>query len=91
MKKPKVYCPFSFSENLITETIYLNILELFQERQLQNDDILDPVVFQYDSTTPHFAHFVHGDPNRITSAESFQFSEPYTLQFFAWVYINSKV
>ena len=39
--------------------IYLNISELFLELQLQDDGILDTVVFQYNGAPPHFVHIVH--------------------------------
>ena len=41
-----------------TGNIYLNMLELFLEPQLQDDVILDTVVFQQDGAPPHFAHIV---------------------------------
>jgi hypothetical protein len=59
MTKCKLYGPFFFVKNSIMSNIYLNISELFLELQLQDDGILDTVVFQYNGAPPHFVHIVH--------------------------------
>ncbi|PSN35246.1 hypothetical protein C0J52_15524 [Blattella germanica] len=46
MTNAKLYGPFLFSERSITVNIYLNMLELVLEPQLQEDGILDVVAFQ---------------------------------------------
>ena len=64
MTNAKLYGPFFLAERSITGNIYLNMLELVLEPQLQEDGILDAVVFQQDGAPPHFEHIVHNYLNR---------------------------
>ena len=53
--KSTVYGPFMFAEGTITGNTYLDMLRDFLEPQLEQDGILDSVVFQQDGAPPHFA------------------------------------
>ena len=105
MTKSKLCDPFFFAENSITGDLYLNILELFLEQQLQDDDVLDTVMFQYDGASPCFAYLtiitcteLSQCKQRVTSVVGFPFTGPYPLRhfifyflfFFAWGTSNPR-
>ena len=98
--KIKTVCPSFFAENSIMSNLYLNILELFLEPQLQDGSILDTIVFQHNGASPHFAHNIQNYLKRIfpwrwinrgvITTVDFPFIATYPLDFFAWRYIKSK-
>lgn len=101
LTKSKVYGPFFFGERTVTGNSYIDMLQQFLQPQLQEDGILETVVFQQDGAPPHFAlivreyldatfprRWIGRGSNRIWAPRSPDLTP---LDFFAWGYVKSQV
>ena len=90
-----------FAEGTITGNTYLDMLRDFLEPQLEQDGILDSVVFQQDGAPPHFALAVRAYLNQRFPNRWIGRGSPRTwpsrspdlmpLDFFAWGFIKAQV
>ena len=54
MTHEKVYRPFFIAEVTICAINYLDMIEQFVISQLQEDGVLDIIIYQQDGTPPHW-------------------------------------
>ena len=59
LTQTRIYGPFMFRERPITGTSYLDMLLMFLVPHLQQDGIIETVVYQQDGAPPHFANVVN--------------------------------
>ena len=53
------------AEPTVSGVTYLDMLKLFQEPQLIQDQVIDTVVYQQDRAPPLFANIVHDHLNEV--------------------------
>ena len=58
MTSEKVYRPFFFEEETVRAINYLEMIEQYVVPQLQQDGILDTIIYQQDGAPPHWAIIV---------------------------------
>jgi len=61
----KVYGPFFFEEETVRAVNYLDMIEQYVVPQLQQDGILDTIIYQQDGAPPHWAIIVRKQLNHI--------------------------
>ena len=61
----KVYGPFFFEEETVRAVNYLDMIEQYVVPQLQQDRILDTIIYQQDGAPPHWAIIVRKQLNHI--------------------------
>ena len=61
----KVYGPFFFEEETVRGVSYLDMIKQYVVHQLQQDGILDTIIYQQDVAPPHWAIIAREQLNHI--------------------------